>query len=227
MGTVAKGLKDKIYQYIKLESEFRKVVQWRKTSFGFRVFGGIGINYSNDPVLGKSLPFFKQFVAGGPYSMRAWGVRQLGLGSSLLSDTNATFRDRFGDIQLETNLEYRFPLFAIGSMKVNSALFVDIGNIWNLKNDVDNPNSKLTLDGLYNDIAIAAGIGILRLDFGFFLIRLDLAYKVKDPARLANNGWMSIKDFEWQNHEFDNLYPGGNKLIRNNYSFQLGIGLPF
>ncbi len=227
VGALSKGIKDKVYQYIKFEAEFKKVVQWRKTSVGFRAFGGIGINYSNDPELGKSLPFFKQFVAGGPYSMRAWGIRQLGLGSSLLSDTNTTFRDRFGDIQLEANFEYRFPLFAIGSMKVKSALFVDMGNIWNLKNDVENPGSKLSLNNLWKDIAIAAGVGLLRLDFDYFLIRLDLAYKVKDPARLANGGWMSIKNFEWRNTEFDIRDGNGKMLNRNNYSLQLGIGLPF
>ena len=227
LGTAASALKNKIYQYIKFESEYRKLIQWRKTSVAFRTFGGIGINYSNDDVLGKSLPFFKQFVAGGPYSMRGWGIRQLGLGSSLLSDTNGVFRDRFGDIQLEANVEYRFPLFVIGSMKVNSALFMDVGNIWNLKNDVANPDSKLSLNRLGQDIAIAAGIGLLRLDFGYFLIRLDFAYKVKDPARLANGGWMSIKHFEWQNHEFDIKDASGKEVQRNNYSIQLGIGLPF
>lgn len=227
VGTLSKGIKDKVYQFVKFESEFKKAVQWRKTSIGFRAFGGIGINYSNDPVLGKSLPFFKQFVAGGPYSMRAWGIRQLGLGSSLLSDTNTTFRDRFGDIQLETNFEYRFSLFQIGSMKVKSALFVDMGNIWNLKVDVDNPGSKLALNNLWKDIAIAAGFGLLRLDFDYFLIRLDFAYKVKDPARISNGGWMSIKDFEWRNNEFDVKDGSGRRLVRNNYSLQLGIGLPF
>ncbi len=227
IGTLSKGIQDKVYQYIKFETEFKKVVQWRKTSVAFRTFGGIGINYSNDPVLGKSLPFFKQFVAGGPYSMRAWGIRQLGLGSSLLSDTNTTFRDRFGDIQLEANFEYRFPLFAIGSMKVKSAFFVDMGNIWNLKNDVENPGSKLSLNKLWNDIAIAAGVGLLRLDFDYFLIRLDFAYKLKDPTRLSNGGWMSIKDFEWRNTEFNIKDGNGKELKRNNFSLQLGIGLPF
>jgi hypothetical protein len=221
-----KGIREKIYQYLKFESEFRKLVQWRKTSVAGRAFAGVGINYSNDPILGKSLPFFKQFVAGGPYSMRAWGVRQLGLGSSLLSDTSTVFRDRFGDIQLETNFEFRFPLTTIGTLKVNSALFADIGNIWNLKNDVQNPDSKLSLSNLYRDIAIAAGTG-LRFDFNFFLVRIDFAYKVKDPARLNNNGWMSIKDFEWRNREFEVKDGKETSLKRNNFSFQLGIGLPF
>jgi outer membrane protein assembly factor BamA len=195
--------------------------------FAYRFFAGIGYNYSNDPVIGQSLPFFKQFIAGGPYSMRAWGVRQLGLGSSLLSDTSSVFRDRYGDIQLETNFEYRFPITTLGGVKVNSALFADIGNIWNLKNNIDNPGSKLTLNRLYRDMAIAAGSG-LRFDFNYFLVRFDFAYKVKDPTRRSNNGWMSIRDFEWRNKEYE-VKDGNGKvaLKRNNFSFQLGIGMPF
>lgn len=222
-----KGLAGKIYEYIKVETEFRQVIQWRKTSFAYRLFAGIGYNYSADPIIGQSLPFFKQFVAGGPYSMRAWGVRQLGLGSSLVSDTSTVFRDRFGDIQLETDLEYRYPVTTIGGVKVNSALFVDIGNIWNLKNNVSNPNSKLALNRLLTDIAIGAGTG-LRFDFNYFLVRFDFAYKVKDPARISNNGWMSIRDFEWRNREFERKDDKGKLILkRNNFSFQLGIGLPF
>lgn len=222
-----RGLTDKIYEYLKVESEFRQVIQGKKKSFAYRLFGGIGYNYSRDPVIGQSLPFFKQFIAGGPNSMRAWGVRQLGLGSSLLSDTSTKFRDRFGDIQLEADLEYRYPITTIGGVKVNSALFVDIGNIWNLKNNVNNPNSKLALNKLLSDIAIGAGTG-LRFDFNYFLVRVDFAYKVKDPARLSNNGWMSIRDFEWRNREFERK-DDKNRIIlkRNNFSFQLGIGLPF
>lgn len=221
-----RGLNNKIYQYIKLESEFRQVTQWRKTSFAYRFFGGVGYNYSNDPVIGQSLPFFKQFVAGGPYSMRAWGIRQLGLGSSLLSDTSTVFRDRYGDIQLEADFEYRYPITTIGGVKVNSALFVDMGNIWNLKNNINNPDSKLAVNRLLTDIAIGAGTG-LRFDFNYFLVRFDFAYKVKDPARLSNNGWMSIRDFEWTNREFDIKDGSGKELKRNNFSIQLGIGLPF
>ena len=55
---------------------------------------------------------------------------------------------------------------------------------------------------------------------------LEVAYKVKDPARRANDGWMSIKDFEWRNKEFT-VVNNGRVLRRNNYAFQLGIGLPF
>jgi outer membrane protein assembly factor BamA len=217
---------DKIYQYTKAEGEFRQSIKYRKTELAYRLFGGIGYNYSNDPVIGQSLPFFKQFVAGGPNSMRAWPLRQLGLGSSLISDTSVIFKDRFGDIQLEANIEYRFPLATISTVKINSAFFLDMGNIWNLKNNVTNPDSKLEWRRFARDIAIAAGTG-LRFDFNYFLIRFDFAYKAKDPTRKYNYGWMKIRDFEWRNKEYEIKDDNGRILKRNNYAFQLGIGLPF
>src|SRR5207237_2058888 len=115
-----------------------------------------------------------------------------------------------------------FPIATIGGVKLNSAFFVDMGNVWNLKNFVENPESKLSLSRFWHDIAIGAGTG-LRFDFNYFLIRFDFAYKVKDPARLSNNGWMSIRDFEWRNHEFDDYFPKGKEPKRNNFAIQLGI----
>ncbi|MCY7420884.1 MAG: outer membrane protein assembly factor [Chitinophagaceae bacterium] len=221
-----KGLNDKIYRYIKTEGEFRQLRSFKKTALAYRFFGGIGYNYSDDPKIGQSLPFFKQFVAGGPNSMRAWPLRQLGLGSSLLSDTSTSFKDRYGDIQLETNIEFRFPIATISSVKIGSAIFADIGNIWNLKNNFTNANSTLTWNRFARDIAIGVGSG-LRLDFNYFLIRFDFAFKVKDPARIKNYGWINIRDFEWRNKEFEIEGADGKLLKRNNYAFQLGIGLPF
>ncbi len=220
------GLKDKVYQYLKLEGGYKRIIQWRKTALAGRFFGGIGYNYNSDPILGQSLPFFKQFVAGGPYGMRAWGVRQLGLGSSLRSDTSSGFRDRFGDFQLETNIEFRFPIATIGGVKVNSAFFIDAGNVWNLKANSADEQSQFKFNKLFKDLAIGAGTGI-RFDFNYFLIRFDFGYKVKDPARLANGGWMSFRDFEWRNKEFDNSGTNASSVKRNNFAIQLGIGLPF
>ena len=221
------ALQDRIYQYIKLEGEYRKLIPVYKNSWAFRAFAGIGFNYSSNPKIGNTLPFFKQFIAGGPNSMRAWGLRQLGLGSSLLSDTSSTFRDRYGDMQLEANIEYRFPLFQIGVMNVSSALFADIGNIWNIRKDPSNPLSEFSLMRLPKDIAIGVGTGI-RLDFNYFLIRLDAGLKLKDPTRHANSGWMDFSDFTWKNKEYIIKDPiTGSVVNLNNYAVQLGIGLPF
>lgn len=211
---------EQLYRYVKVEAEYRQSVKMQKTELAYRAFAGVGYNYGSDTLRDKTLPFFKQFSAGGPYSMRAWGLRQLGLGSSVQSEadtSNNSYRDRFGDMQLEANMEYRFPLTTIAGIKVASALFADIGNVWNVIQNSADPEAKFSFKNLGRNLAVGVGTGI-RIDFSYFLIRLDLAYKVKDPARPYNNGWMD--KFQW----FENRENG---LKVNNYAFQLGIGLPF
>ncbi len=153
--------------------------------------------------------------------MRAWGLRQLGLGSSNTYDSilTSSFRDRYGDMVLEFNAEYRFTMATIAGVKIGSALYSDIGNIWNVKKDPTDPKASFSLSNLANDLAIGVGTG-LRLDFNYFLIRLDFAYKVKDPMRTVNGGWMSIKNFNWTD-----IRSNGREV--SNYALQLGIGLPF
>lgn len=221
-------INDRIYQYVKAEAEYRKTIPLHKSVIATRAFAGIGYNYFVSPNLGVTLPFYKQFIAGGPNSMRAWGLRQLGLGSSLLSDTSTTFRDRYGDMQLEANLEYRYPIAHYSSLNVNGAVFADAGNIWNVRNDPNNPNSEFDINRLGKDIAIGIGTG-LRFDFNYFLIRVDMGIKLKDPARLENNGWLDFGNFTWRNNEFARYDDKGNLISakRNNYAVQLGIGLPF
>jgi hypothetical protein len=215
------GASSRIYRYLKAEIELRKLYKYQYTEFAWRFMGGWGNNYSNDPVLKGQLPFFKQFTAGGPYSMRAWGLRQLGLGSSQFYDTSSKSQsfDRFGDFQLEANLEYRFPLFQWGSYKIGSAVYTDIGNIWNIRDTELDPAAGFKFNKLYKDIAVAVGTGI-RMDFNYFIIRVDYALKMKDPTRLQNDGWLDIKNLKWAE-----VKPNGVKV--NNYALQFGIGLPF
>ena len=216
-----KAFENTVYRYAKFEVEYRKSHKQPKTEFAYKLFGGLGINYSRSDEIGNTLPFFKQFFAGGPNSMRAWGLRQLGQGSSLLYDTSSSsFRDRFGDVRIEANFEYRFPIYNGSFLKVGSALFADIGNVWNLKKDINNPNGEFTFNNFIKDIAIDLGTG-LRLDFGgYFLLRLDVAYKIKDPGRQYNNGWVNLQNASLTEHRLN-----GTEV--RNIAFQLGIGLPF
>ncbi len=216
-----KSLEDKVYRYTKLEIEYRESLKHSKSEFAYKLYGGLGINYSSSNEIGNVLPFFKQFFVGGPNSMRAWGLRQLGQGSSLLYDTStSSFRDRFGDIRLEANFEYRFPIYNGSFLKIGSAVFADIGNIWNLRKNADNPNSEFSLARLGKDIAIGVGTG-LRFDFGgYAILRFDAAYKVKDPARQQNNGWMDINNAPLKETR-------SNGVEVRNAALQLGIGLPF
>ena len=214
------NVKDKFYRFFKVEAEYRQLVKMNKSELAYRVLTGIGYNYGKDSIQDITLPIFKQFSAGGPNSMRAWGLRQLGLGSSTLSDSDTTsnsYRDRFGDMRFEANVEYRFPLTTLAGVKIASAMYADIGNIWNIKNNPIDRAGTFDFSKFGKDLAIDIGTGI-RVDFSFFLIRLDLAYRVKDPARQYNNGWM--QGFSWYENR-----PNGLKVP--NFALQLGIGLPF
>lgn len=203
-------------RFVKIDGEFKHYINHRRSSWAFRAFGGVAFIYGKTDTAGTivkeyNLPFFKAFFAGGPYSMRAWQVRRLGPGSSTIYDLTDTTRvDRFGNMQLEFNVEYRFNITTIAGVKVNSALFTDIGNIWSkeFQNGVEVPEASFKLSRLYKDIAVGAGTS-LRLDFEFFLIRLDWAYRLKNPRYASiNNGWFQ-------------------KLDLASGQLQLGIGYPF
>ncbi len=203
-----------LYRFLKIDADFKHYINYQKSAIVFRLYAGVGIPYGKtaDGTKEQQLPFFKSFYAGGPYSMRAWQVRQLGIGSSRYFDTAAEAKgvDRFGDIQLEANVEYRFNLGTLFGVKLKSALFTDIGNIWYRNNDI-NPNYKgadFNFSKLFTDIAVGAGTS-LRFDFDYFLIRFDWAYKIKDPAYAQQNyGWF---------HDV--------QLLKG--QFQLGINYPF
>lgn len=204
---------NEFFSFLLLQGQYVESIKFRKSTLHGRFYSGVGWDIS-----GKSdatLPFFRQFVAGGSNSMRAWPLRQLGLGNSIVSDT-ATFTDRFGDIQLEVNLEHRFRLFRFFGYDLQGATFMDAGNVWNHKNNPDG-SGKLEFKHLYRDFALNLGMGI-RWDLSYLVVRLDAAYKVKDPVR-EGAGWM--KTFEWQ---------GINRLggwERSNVGVQFGIGYPF
>jgi outer membrane translocation and assembly module TamA len=169
-----------------------------------RAFVGVGLPYGNS----VSLPYSKQYFSGGPNSVRAFRIRSLGPGSYLPEDrrSGASFFDQAGDIKIEANLEYRFPLVSF----LKGAVFTDAGNVW-LKNE-DGRNGQFTSNWI-NEMAIGSGIG-LRVDIEFFVIRLDVATPIRKPGE---NG------FQWQDR-----YELGNKAWRQeNINWNFGIGYPF
>ena len=180
-----------LYRYVRMDMDFRHFINYKKSSWAFRVYAGMGVPFGKDSSGKKetSLPYVRSFFAGGPSSMRAWQVRRLGPGSNKYFDT--TGYDRFGDIQLESNIEYRFNLGTVWGIKLKSAVFSDIGNVW-FKEKQEDPKlagSEFDISRLYKDIAVGAGTSI-RLDFSYFLIRLDYAYRIKNPVYSdINAGW--------------------------------------
>ncbi len=184
-------------QYTKGDFDIRQYFNLtEKSSFVIRYFTGIGIPYGNIDVL----PFDKRYSAGGSNDIRAWKYRSLGPGSY----SDQVRFDKTGDISLILNLEYRFPVYKI----LQSAIFIDAGNIWMLKEYADYPGGTFKINEFYKQIAVGTGLG-LRLNFGFFIFRLDAGFPIHDPALPEGERW-----------------PGFTN-IANRTNLNFGIGYPF
>lgn len=194
-------------QYNKGDIDFR--YYWRFTEeklLAFRLFGGAGLPYGNS----VSLPFAKQYFSGGPNSIRAFSIRSLGPGSySPDAESTSNYFDQAGDIRLEGNLEFRFPIVPY----LKGAAFVDTGNVWLVNENEALPGGKFGKDW-YRELAVGAGIG-LRVDIEFFVIRFDLATPLRSPFLPEGERWakeFKIGDSDWRS---DNLV------------FNFAIGYPF
>ena len=201
-------------QYTKFDFDARHYFTLPKSVFAFRFSGGIGIPYGQS----DALPYIKQYFSGGPYSLRGWRIRTLGPGSYYMPVSNANQIDRTGDIKLELNGEYRFPitpLFA-GAVKMNGALFADAGNIWLAKKGPGYPGGEFEFNTLGQDIAMDMGAGA-RFDIASFLtLRIDLAIPVKEPYIYTNGGWV-----------FNKINPYDSDWRSNNLILNVSIGYPF
>jgi len=170
-------------KFIKTHIEYRPTYKLSSNSeLAGRLYGGIGIPFADNDVL----PYIKQFESGGPYSMRAWATRELGPGSYVdPTPSKDQIPYQKGDIRFEANLEYRFKL----SYLFKSAVFIDAGNIWTLKNDAERPGSQFT-SSFYKQIAIDAGVSF-QLDV-FVLLRFDFAYKLRNPYPDKNGSYLGL-----------------------------------
>jgi outer membrane protein assembly factor BamA len=212
-----KFLDSNLYRYIKVDLDFSRKITLNKSALVLHFFGGMGYAFESTVNKNKrnNLPFFKQYFAGGPNSMRAWGLRRLGQGSAVKAFTGTgSTPERYGDVQLEANIEYRFPLANIQGVKVFGAAFTDIGNVWFLKDTGEREDVEVFNFGrLGKDLAVGVGLG-LRVDFSFFVIRFDYSYKAKDSSPSPANQSVQNKWF-------------GYKRWRDADQFQLGISYPF
>jgi len=191
-----------------------------KSELAFRVYGGLILPFGND----ISAPFVRQFSVGGPNSLRAWDQRELGPGGYAAALEKPVFNQTFfqqGDVKLEFNIEYRFPVIWL----LEGAFFLDGGNVWTLREDVQRPGSRFTTN-FYEQLALGIGYG-LRWDFNYFNIRFDFGYKLKNPYH--EDIVAEIKGPAYQGNPDTNGYWYNLGGIRNQGfgNFQVAINYPF
>jgi len=225
-------LKKYLRRYVKLDAEYKYTVNYAKTALAFRFYTGVGI-----PLLGsdtnRTLPFFKQYLGGGANSMRGWPIRGIGVGGQAMAPYGSKngFNDRTGDMQIETNLEYRYDIARIipNTLTLRGALFIDAGNVWNIRNsktDGTTDSTQFKFSNLYKQLGISAGTGF-RLDFNFFVLRFDLGFRFKRPELYyINDGWkapnIGFDDF------LSKIFSAKERQWRyENFNFSVGIGVPF
>ncbi|MDN3593893.1 BamA/TamA family outer membrane protein [Zunongwangia endophytica] len=181
-------------QYAKLDVDLRYHFNFGEGSkIATRVFAGYGMPYGNSDIM----PFTKQYFSGGPYSVRAFRTRQLGPGTYNPSNEeeengaeedpdviDTDYFDRAGNIRLEANIEYRFPLIP---PYVNGAVFADAGNVWTSKSDDNLPGGRFS-SNFANELGIGTGVGV-RVDIQGFVIRFDLAAPMHDPSLEEGQRW--------------------------------------
>ncbi len=214
-------------QYLRTEFDLRFYKQYTPDqSFAVRLNLGIArpFGFTTD------VPYVKQFYVGGANSMRAWAPRGLGPGGYLDEDSldpDNNFRlYQSGDLKLELNLEYRFKIF----WRLKGALFIDAGNIWTFRRDLDRPGAQFLwqerrymVEGeefihypFYRQVAIGSGLGF-RVDLSYFIFRFDVGVRLRNnyPRLPRENApesawWNNFEDFQLKD-----------------LGLNIGLGLPF
>ncbi|MCW3128425.1 MAG: outer membrane protein assembly complex, YaeT protein [Bacteroidetes bacterium] len=190
-------------EFVRGEFDLRGYVRVSNHSvFAGRSYLGIAFPYGNS----VSVPFTRQFSSGGPNSLRGFLVREVGPGGYLdpSHDANANtgFFNQTGDMKMEGNVELRFDIFKW----FKGAIFADAGNVWLVHKDSERPLADFAFNRFWKEFAVDVGAG-LRLDFNYFVIRVDYGMGIRDPSRQSDNKWY-----------FNKQNPG---------RFQLAVGYPF
>jgi outer membrane protein insertion porin family len=169
-------------QYIRGEIDFRHYLSFSQTTvLASRLTGGMGYAYGNS----STMPFVKEFFAGGANDIRAFRSRSLGPGTYYAGNSDTAYiPDQPGDIKIEFNTELRFKLFSY----FHWAFFVDAGNTWTLRYDSARPGSQFTSDFLHQ-FGIGVGTG-LRFDISILLLRLDWGIPVREPWLAPGDPWV-------------------------------------
>ena len=196
------------YRFLRINIDYRRYIflgQKRTSQLAYKFIGGIAYAYGEEN--DYQLPYEKNFFIGGPSSLRAWKPRRLGPGSR---NTDTNLIEQPGSVLIESSVEYRFKILKfLGD--INGAFFLDAGNIWGI-NYPNSPLSNFKLESFIEQIAVGTGFG-LRWDFNYFILRLDMAAKVVNPAKPKNEKWV-LNQISLNESE-------------NPLEFNIGIGYPF
>ena len=210
-------------QFVRGEADFRYYFSLSKSNMiASRIIVGTGYAFGNS----VTMPYIRQFAAGGSNSVRAFPARSLGPGTYYVrndpnNENRALFIDQRGDVKIEGSSEFRFNIIKM----VKGALFVDAGNIWlwrpNYFLSGDSTSANSAVNGKFpgknfaSELAVGTGLGT-RFDFNFVVLRLDVAFPLRKPWLPAGQRWV-----------WDEIALGSSQWRRENLILNIAIGYPF
>ena len=174
-------------QFVKFTAHYTRQFPLTKRSLiATRAFAGIVYSYGN----AKAAPYAELFSVGGANSIRAFGMRTIGPGAYHPETSQYSYVDQMGDLKLEVNVEYRFPIVG----KLAGAAFLDAGNVWLLRDSENQPGGKFSFKSLGKQIALGTGVGI-RYDLDFLVLRFDLGIGIHAPYDTGRRGYYNMPSF--------------------------------
>ncbi len=193
-----------------VESDYR---QYQKTDaknvLAMRLAIGAGIPLRRN----GNIALLDRYVIGGATSVRAFAPRTVGPGSAPRDTAigGLTVGKYTGNLLIESSIEYRMPLGRYPEL----AVFVDAGNIWLTSGPDATEASQFRLKRFYRELAFGPGVG-LRVNLGFFVLRLDLAFPLSKPYLPLGERWVG-----------NDLRFGSKTWRKENLNWNFSFGYPF
>ena len=100
---------------------------------------------------------------------------------------------------------------------IESALFLDAGNIWNLSSAGSSTGyGVINRNTFLSEVAVNTGIGF-RFDLSVFLFRVDWGLPIRDPSKASDQRWVMSKQVSGT----------VGKYLLDETAISIGIGYPF
>jgi len=193
-----------------VESDYR---QYQKTNahnvLAARLAVGAGIPLRRN----GTIALLDRYIIGGASSVRAFAPRTVGPGSEPrnTSDGGLAVGKYTGNLLVESSIEYRMSLGRYPEI----AVFMDAGNIWLTSGADATEASKFRLNRFYRELAVGTGVG-LRVNLGFFVVRLDVAFPLSKPFLPVGERWAG-----------NALHFGRRTWRKENLNWNFSFGYPF
>lgn len=194
------------------ETDYR---QYQRTNgrnvLAFRAAFAAGIPLRKNSVIA----LLDRYTIGGASSVRAFPPRSVGPGGQPLDTTSTSSGLSVGlytgNVLLESSLEYRVPIGRYPEL----AFFVDAGNVWLTSGPDANDATQFKLNRFYKELASGTGVG-LRVNLGFFVLRLDVAFPLSKPYLPEGQRWVG-----------NDLHFGNGHWRNQNLNWNFSFGYPF